>query len=209
MLPVIRSLLLKVKSGDYLDLDIVELGLELNALQWSVDTVKKDLSEITLGALTSLFATAHIVMARFPKWIEYSSRNLPKLGSDSGLAAFTTARELLETVRTPNAFLRSEATERIDTLLDRVPAKTDAPPLREGLVRSGENFAAVTVDGLSHVLTRESQALGEKIKDEAYKQASAGLISYARKNAPLFLKLGELRDWPWMQWVDDILSGLH
>lgn len=209
MMPVIRSLLLKLKVGDFLDLDVIELGLELNAFQWGVDTVKKDLSEISLGALTSLFATAHMVLARFPKWVEYSGRSTPKGGPDSGLAAFTTARELLETVRTPNAFLKKEATERIDTLLDRVPLKTDAPPLREGLVRSSENFAAVTVDGLSHVLTKEAKAFGGKIKDEAYKQASAGLVSYARENAPLLLKLGQLRDWPWMQWVHDILDGLH
>ena len=129
MLPVIRLLLHKLQSENYLDVDVIELGLELNALQWSVDTVKRNLSEISLGALTSLFATAHLVLGRFPRWVDYSGRQTPKHGKDSGVAAFTTARELLETVRTPNGFLTPEATSRIDTILDRVPAKTAAPPL--------------------------------------------------------------------------------
>jgi hypothetical protein len=204
-LPVIAKILDRIADGNFADAEIVELGLELNALQWHIDAVKGHLSDVSIGEFTGLFATANLILARFPTWLSYTGGGAPSGQADDGVAQFRLARELLTNARQPLAFLTQEASQRIGTILDRTPDDATAPPLREGVVRSGENLAAVTAAGLSHVVAHEGRQLGGEIKDRAYAEASKGIVNFAIKNGPLLLRLAELRHWPWLQWLSDHL----
>lgn len=194
-----------ISEDDYGDAEVIELGLELNALQWHIHPMQTILSEVSIGELTGLFATANLFLSRFPAWQDYTGGTPLSGQPEDGVAAFDVARELLESARNRHEFLTPEATARIAAVLERTGADSNAPPLREGLVRSGENLAAVTAQGLSHVALEEVKAFGRETKGEAYKVASKGIVTWGIKNAPLLLRLGELRDWPWLTWLQHIL----
>jgi hypothetical protein len=85
---------------------------------------------------------------------------------------------LLESARDRAKFLTPEANARIAAVLERTATDPEAPPLREGLVRSGENLAAVTAEGLSHVAVEEAKAFGHQAKDEAYNVASKAIVAW-------------------------------
>lgn len=205
MLALIASILSKFPEGGYADADIVELGLELNALQWHVDPVRHQLGEVSIGELTGLFATANLFLGRFAVWQEYTGSSAASGKPEDGVAAFDVAMQLLQSARERAAFLTPEANRRIGVVLDRTAADNEAPPLREGLVRSGENLAAVTAEGLSRVMVDEAKALGAKTKEKVYEEASSAIVSYAVKNGPLLLRLGEIRNWPWLSWLHQLI----
>lgn len=198
-------LLSHIAAGDYDDAEVIELGLELNALQWHIHPMQAVLSEVSIGELTGLFATANLFLARSTAWQDYSGTGPIAGQPEDGVAAFDVARKLLESARDRGEFLTPEANARIVAVLERTAADPQAPPLREGLVRSGENLAAVTAEGLSHVAVEEAKAFGRETKDEAYSVASKAIVSWGAKNAPHLLRLGELRDWPWLTWLSHLL----
>ena len=200
------ELLGRIIKGEYGDAEIVELGLELDALQYHIDPVRKSLSDISIGELTGLFANANMFLARFVAWQEYMGAGPVSGRSDESKAAFALAQTLLESARERADFLTREASDRIGSILERTALDSEAPALREGLIRSGENLAAVTAEGLSRVAVDHAKAFGGEVRDEAYKVASKAVVSYATKNAPLLLKLGELRKWPWLTWLHHLLS---
>lgn len=205
ILPVVAGVLDRVIDGCITDGDVVELGLELNALQWHVDAIRAQLSELSIGELTGLFATASLFLARFLTWLEYTGAQSPSGNPEDGVAAFSVAYDLLRSAHQKNQFLTAEASKRIDDVLNRTSKDESAPDLREGLVRSGENLAAVTASGLSEVVTREARDFGDKVKDKAYEEASSAIVSFAAKSAPLLFKLAELRHWPWVKWLHDLI----
>ncbi len=205
ILELTAELLNRLASGDYSDAEVIELGLELNAFQWHIHPMQEMLSEVSMGELTGLFATSNLVLGRFPAWRDYSGA-MPAAGRpEDGVAAFNVAHQLLESARDRVDFLTPEANARIGTVLDRSAADPDAPPLREGLVRSGENLAAVTAEGLSRVAVEEAKAFGRQAKDQAYDAASKAILAWGTKNAANLLRLGELRDWPWLTWLSHLL----
>lgn len=205
MLSLISEMIAEVESGEYSDATIIELGLELHALQWHVDPVKQQLGDVSLGELTGLFATANLFLGRFTVWQDYLGNSGPSLKPDAPDTAFDLARQLLEGARHGTAFLTPEANARIEVVLCRAASDNEAPPIREGLVRSGENLAAVTAEGLSRVVLDQAKQFGGKTKEKAYEQASEALVSYATKAAPLLLRLGEIRHWPWLTWLQQLV----
>jgi hypothetical protein len=202
---VVSGLLAHIESNEFSDADVIELGLELNAFQWHVDAVKSHLADVSIGELTGLFATANLFLGRFPIWLDYTGSAPPSGRADDGVAAFTVSRELLGGATGKTGFLTSEASARIATVLDRTP-EVAAPALREGLVRSAENFAAVTTEGASRVALREAKELGKKTKDKAYEQASSAILGYVVKHGPLLFRLAELRSAPWLTWLHEIVG---
>lgn len=207
MLALAVEILRRIQSGDYTDADIVTLGLELNALQWHVDSVTTHLGEVSIGELAGLFATSTIFLGRFTIWLEYTGMQAATGKPEDGVAAFNVAHQLLQGARDRSAFLTPEANDRIGFVLERTPASTEEPALREGLVRSGENLAAVTAEGLSRVVVNEAKEIGLRTKEKAYEEASKAIVGYAVKHGPLLLKLGELRKWPWLTWLHQLLPS--
>ena len=205
MLALTADILKIILSGAYTDADIVELGLELNALQWHVDPLRPQLGDVSIGELTGLFATANLFLARFEAWNDYTGAGPASGRPEDGVAAFNIAYQLLQSARGKAAFLTPEANARIEQILDRTSVQ-EAPPLREGLVRSGENLAAVTAAGLSRVVVDEAKEFGRAVKSKGYEEASSAIVSYATKNGPLLLRLGELRQWPWLSWLQQLIS---
>lgn len=199
------ELLGRIAKGDYGDAEVIELGLELNALQWHINPMQAVLSEVSIGELTGLFATTNLFLARFPAWQDYAGAGPVTGQPEDGVAAFDVAHKLLQSACDRAGFLTTEAATRIGAVLERTASDPDAPPLREGLVRSGENLAAVAAEGLSHVAIEEAKTLGRQTKDEAYKVASEAIVAWGVKNAPHMLRLGELRDWPWLAWLSHLL----
>jgi hypothetical protein len=198
--------LAKIQGGDYADADVIELGLELNALQWHVDAVQSHLGEISIGELTGLFATANLFLGRFTAWQDYVGATPASGRQEDGFAAFEVSLDLLKAAQDRSAFLTPEANARIGDVLARTPENSAAPPLREGVVRSGENLAAITAEGLSKVVVGQAKELGKKTKEKAFEEASTAIVEYAAKNAPLLLKLGELRKWPWLSWLHHLVQ---
>lgn len=200
MLSFASAVLEKVVAGQSTDGDIVELGLEFHALQWHVDAVKVQLAEITVGELTGLFATASLFLNRFSAWKDFSDTH-GEAASDCRDAAFEVAHELLAEASKGAGFLTSEATARIGALLERTPLTTDEPPLREGLVLSGENLAAVTAEGLSKVVVDQESQSVRTPPDRGYRDAKAAIVGFASANSELLDKFGKLRKWPWLGWL--------
>lgn len=198
--------LAKIQAGDFADSDVIELGLELNALQWHVDAVQNHLGEISIGELTGLFATANLFLGRFASWQDYVGATPASGRQEDGFAAFEVSLELLKGAQDRSAFLTPEANARIGDVLARTSENSAAPPLREGVVRSGENLAAITAEGLSKVVVGQAKELGKKTKEKAFEEASTAIVGYAAKNAPLLLKLGELRKWPWLSWLHHLVQ---
>jgi len=180
--------------------EVIELGLEMNGLQFAIHPVHAHLGEVSIGELAGLFANSNLFLSRFPAWADYTGAGPLEGRLEDGVAAFDVARKLLESARGRADFLTAEANERIGAVLDRTAAD-DAPALREGIVRSGENLAAVTAEGLGRVVVEEAKAFGKQAKAEAYKEASASVVRFAAKNAPLILQLGRMRGWQWLQWL--------
>lgn len=206
MLGVVADILRKFLSDDYTDADAVELGLELNALQWHVDPLREQLGDVSIGELTGLLATASIFLNRFEAWRDYTGTALGSGRPEDGVAAFSISYELLESARGKASFLTSEANARIASVLERTEADSVAPPLREGLIRSGENLAAVTTAGLSNVVVAEARQLAGAVKTKGYEEASSAIVAYAVKNASMLLRLGELRQAPWLSWLQNWFS---
>ncbi len=201
----VDELLDRIAEGDFGDAELVDLGLDLNALQWHIDPVRAALSDVSIGELTGLFATANLFLARFQAWRDYAGAGPLSGRPEDGVAAFDVALKLLESARDRAEFLTPEAHTRIREVLERTALDSEAPPLREGLVRSGENLVAVTAEGLSRVVVDEARALGREAKGEAYKVASKAVVGFAARNAPHLLRLGQLRHWPWLAWLDQLL----
>jgi hypothetical protein len=206
ILVVASNILRLIENGGFTDGDIIELGLELNALQYHIDPLTTHLSEATLGEVVGMFSTSKIFLGRFPSWIDYTTASARTGAKDDAVGTFHMARSLLEDAR-GKTFLTAEATQRIDAVLTNLSGDTAAPSLQEGIVRSGENLAAITADGVSRVVARETRQLGTKIKDKAYEEASKSILLFAASHSELLLKFGEARQWPWMQWLEHLLSG--
>ena len=202
---VASEILERLRSGHFNDGDVVQLGLEFNALQWHVDPVRANLSEISIGELVGLFANTQLYLKRFPVWVEFTRSAAPNEGVEHELAAFTLAHDLLREAR-GRAFLTPDASSKVDEVLQRTPGSAEEPALQEGIVRSGENLLAVTATSLSQYAVREAGQLGQRVVDKEIDAISSGIADFAQKNGPSLMKLALLRDWPWMQWLTQLMS---
>jgi hypothetical protein len=130
------------------DADIVELGMDFNPLQWHVDAVRHQIGEATMGELTGLFSSLQMFLTRFKSWRDFEST--PGVIATTDSETFGIAVALLKGARDARLLLTPEANLRIEMVLERASAH-EAPGQHEGVVRSGENLAAITAERLSRI----------------------------------------------------------
>lgn len=195
ILETVLAILVQVRGATYSDGDIVELGMELNTLQWQIDTVRDRIGDTTLGELTGLFSSAQMLTSRFRSWREFEASARGTTGADS--EAYDLAVTLLESARTNPALLSSEADHRIDRVLGRAAEARDGGQ-QEGVVRSGENLAAITVE---HVGRLAAQQTGGEAPPES---VSAAMVKFVDANAASMQRLAVRRNRPWLRWIQSL-----
>lgn len=200
VLPQIREYLVRIEASDYDDGVVVSLGIELNAFQWHVNALQENIGDSTKGELVGLFATAHLFLARFEIWTSYTG-TVNEAGVEGGVAEFKLARKLLERARAQKTVLSVDADQRVETILNRAPNEETAEDIREGVIRSGENLAAVTLNSLGAIVTEEAKAVGTSVRSKAREAFGKAVIDYVSQNAVEIGKLATLRMWPWATWA--------
>jgi hypothetical protein len=207
--PVVINLLDRIIEGSVDDGTIVELGLELNALQWHIHESRRNLEEVTLGEITSLVSTSTLFLRRFPIWKEFAESDFSGGGPESGVAVFRMATEILQGATQYSNLLTEDAGSRIKTVLERGSGAEASPEWKEGLVRTGENLVAEGMGELGRIIASEAKEVGKQVKSEVTQQASKELTSFVRSNAVSILRLGEAREWPFVRWATELLQGLN
>lgn len=195
ILETMLAILVQVQGATHSDGDVVELGMELNTLQWHIDSVRDRVGDATLGELTGLFSSSQILLSRFRVWREFeaSSRDAPGRDTES----YDLAVALLEEARNASSFLSSEADQRIHRVLGRAAEAADGGQ-QEGVVRSGENLAAITVE---HVARQTALAARDSASAEPMSEAMAKFVD---DNAASMQKLAVRRNRPWLRWLQGL-----
>lgn len=197
----------RVISDVYDDGDVITIGIELNAFQYHVESRRADIEDGLLGELIGIFATGTLFLSRFRIWRDYAGVTKSSGKSGDGLAQFHSARALLSDAK-PSAVLEAEAAQRVDVILSRAPADNSPPELREGVIRSGENLAAITVNAASRIAAKEAAAFGGEVKKKTYEESASSLVKFAVRNAHHISDLARLQNWRWADWVYDVLKSL-
>ena len=189
--------------GDYNDGVVVGLGLEINGLQWCIDGVSKNIHESTLAELTAIYSNAHIFLRRYPIWVEYMATSNGSVSDDLD-KVFLVARNLLEDARPTRHILGIEAGRRVDEILSRTPDVSSPPALKEGLVRTSENLAAVTLGDVATQVGSAAKGLGGDLLREGKSQAAKEIVKYVSDNLVSLSILGRLRHLPWVTWLSNL-----
>jgi hypothetical protein len=190
-------ILVKAQGGTCSDADIVELGMDFNALQWHVNSVNTQIFEATLGELTGLFSSMQIFLARFKAWREFEAAPDEKATNDP--ESFEIAVSLLQGARQASRLFTPEANMRIEAVLDRAEDQ-DAPGQEEGIVRSGENLAVITAESLGRIAVERATSAG------AADGQGAAMEQYVRDHASDMKRLATRRNWPWLNWLQALLG---
>jgi hypothetical protein len=170
--------------------------MELNTLQWQVDTVRDRIGETTRGELLGLFSSSQLLLSRFRLWREFEASARGTVSGDA--ETYKLAVDLLENARRTSAFLSLEADRRIDRVLDRASEARDAGQ-QEGVVRSGENLAAITVEQVGRMAARAAEA-------EPETPEAMAMLRFVRTNAEGMERLAVRRNRPWLRWLQNLDS---
>lgn len=197
ILEVALEILVKVRGGTYSDADIIEMGMDFNALQWHVDAVRPQIGDATLGELTGLFSSVQMLLARFKSWREFEGAPGARAAVDGEAVEIAVA--LLESARDAQRLFTPEANSRIDKVLERASA-AEAPNQQEGIVRSGENLAAISAESLGRI------AVDRAVSNPGPDDPSEAMVRYVRQNGSNMIKLAKRRNWPWLNWLNTVLD---
>lgn len=202
----IRRDLVLIQDNKYDDGTIVGIGIQFNALQWNIDSVKDQIGDSSIGELVGLFATADIFLRRFPVWCDYVGLAAPSTTTPDGLAQYRLARSLLRNATSTPHLLKDVAQDRISTVLQGISTESSSPAILDGIVRSGDNLAAVALNSVSEVVVSEAKSFGGSVKKEVYSQGSKAAIKFVAENAEEITKLSGARQWPWAKWALQLIK---
>jgi hypothetical protein len=197
VLETVLAILVQVQGATHSEGDVVELGMELNTLQWHIDSVRDRIGEATLGELTGLFSSSQMLLSRFRVWREFEATSRYASGRDT--ESYDIAVGLLEEARNASSILSIEADHRIHRVLGRAAEAGDGGQ-QEGVVRSGENLAAITVEHVARQTALAARGLADA------EPVSEAMAKFVADNAAGMQRLAVRRNRPWLRWLQGLRS---
>jgi hypothetical protein len=120
---------------------VVELGVELSAIEARVQEARTRIGEIALGEVLGLILASRSFLSRFPIWDEYrSGSKMP--GPGRSVENARTALALLSGFATSDGVMAPDASQRVVEFADDAREDLADPTKREGCAAAAENLAA-------------------------------------------------------------------
>lgn len=192
----------------YDDSLVIQLGVEVLALQQRLYDSQDEISEFGLKEAAAFFTTIQSFLAQFEIWSEYRVTAETRVGGNISGRAYSAAKETLTSLSADVAAASETSRDRINRYIVTLDDQDASPSNKQGAVTSLENAASAAAGDFLRVAKAQPGAVTKEIADKVRDKASSGAAAWLVSAAPRLLEFARERGLPWLQnLLQNIMQG--